>query len=36
VGFEVTVIESGCRGIDVNGSLAIAWKQMTEAGVIRA
>ena len=36
LGFEVTVIEAGCRGIDVNGSLDAAWKQMDEAGVIRA
>ncbi|MDD4267422.1 MAG: bifunctional nicotinamidase/pyrazinamidase [Pirellulales bacterium] len=36
LGFEVTVIEAGCRGIDVDGSLAAAWKQMEEAGVIRA
>lgn len=36
LGFEVTVIESGCRGIDVDGSLAEAWSQMEEAGVIRA
>jgi len=36
LGFEVTVIEAGCRGIDVNGSLAIAWEQMAAAGVIRA
>jgi len=36
LGFEVTVIEAGCRGIDVGGSLAAAWKQMEEAGVIRA
>jgi nicotinamidase/pyrazinamidase len=36
LGFEVTVIEAGCRGIDVNGSLAAAWQQMQEAGVIRA
>ena len=36
LGFEVTVIEAGCRGIDVNGSLTIAWQQMTAAGVIRA
>ena len=35
-GFEVTVIEAGCRGIDVDGSLAAAWRQMEEAGVIRA
>jgi serine/threonine protein kinase len=36
LGFEVTVIETGCRGIDVQGSLAAAWRQMEEAGVIRA
>jgi nicotinamidase/pyrazinamidase len=36
LGFEVTVIEAGCRGIDVSGSLAAAWQQMQEAGVIRA
>ena len=35
LGFEVTVIEAGCRGIDVDGSLAAAWRQMEEAGVIR-
>ena len=34
--FEVTVIESACRGIDVDGSLSAAWKEMEEAGVIRA
>ena len=36
LGFEVTVIEAGCRGIDVDGSLATAWRQMDEARVIRA
>lgn len=36
LGFEVTVIEAGCRGIDINGSLAIAWEQMAAAGVNRA
>jgi eukaryotic-like serine/threonine-protein kinase len=36
LGFEVTVIEAGCRGIDVDGSLALAWQQMKEAGVERA
>jgi nicotinamidase-related amidase len=36
LGFEVTVIEAGCRGIDVEGSLAAAWRQMDEAGVVRA
>jgi eukaryotic-like serine/threonine-protein kinase len=36
LGFEVTVIEAGCRGIDVGGSLAAAWKQMEEMSIIRA
>ena len=36
LGFEVTVIEAGCRGIDVAGSLAAAWRQMEQAGVVRA
>ncbi len=36
LGFEVTVIENACRGIDVDGSLAAAWQQMLEAGVARA
>ena len=36
LGFEVTVIDAGCRGMDVNGSVAAAWQQMTEVGVIRA
>ncbi len=36
LGFDVTVIEAGCRGIDIAGSLAAAWKQMEGAGVVRA
>ncbi len=36
LGFAVTVIEDGCRAIDVDGSLAAAWEQMLSAGVIRA
>ncbi|MBN1853921.1 MAG: bifunctional nicotinamidase/pyrazinamidase, partial [Pirellulales bacterium] len=36
LGFEVTVIEDGCRAIDVDGSLAAAWKKMEDASVIRA
>lgn len=36
LGYEVTVVESGCRGIDTDGSLAAAWTQMAEAGVRRA
>ena len=35
LGFEVIVIESGCRGIDLAGSLASAWTSMREAGVQR-
>ena len=29
------MIEDATRGIDLNGSLAAAWKQMTDAGVKR-
>ena len=36
LGYPSTVVESGCRGIDVNGSLAAAWDLMTRAGVRRA
>lgn len=36
LGYEVTVVESACRGIDTEGSLAAAWARMTEAGVRRA
>ena len=35
LGFETYVIEDATRGIDLNGSLAAAWKQMSEAGVKR-
>lgn len=35
LGYEVTVIEAGCRGIDVDGSLAAAWEAMAKAGVCR-
>lgn len=35
LGYEVTVVESGCRGVDLDGSLADAWSRMTEAGVRR-
>jgi len=34
-GFATYVIEDATRAIDLNGSLAAAWKQMTEAGVRR-
>jgi len=36
LGYEVTVIESACRGVDADGSLAAAWSQMEDAGVRRA
>jgi nicotinamidase-related amidase len=35
LGYHVTVIESGCRGIDRDGSLASAWQRMERAGVCR-
>lgn len=35
LGYQVTVIESGCRGIDLNGSVADAWSRMERAGVRR-
>ena len=34
-GFEPAVIEDACRGIDLDGSLAAAWEQMTGAKVAR-
>ena len=34
-GFDVLVIEDATRAIDTAGSLAKAWKDMTEAGVAR-
>lgn len=34
-GFATYVIEDATRAIDLNGSLAAAWKQMTDAGVRR-
>ncbi len=34
-GFEALVIEDACRGIDINGSIAAAWKDMAKAGVKR-
>lgn len=36
LGYEVTVIEAACRGIDLDGSLAEAWTRMARAGVRRA
>jgi nicotinamidase/pyrazinamidase len=35
LGFTTYVVEDATRGIDLNGSLAAAWKQMTAAGVKR-
>lgn len=35
LGYAVTVIESGCRGINAQGSLDRAWAEMTQAGVRR-
>ena len=34
-GLQASVIEDACRGIDINGSIAAAWKNMTKAGVKR-
>ncbi|HLS85364.1 MAG TPA: bifunctional nicotinamidase/pyrazinamidase [Burkholderiales bacterium] len=34
-GFEVTVVEDGCRAIDQDGSLEKAWRSMIGAGVRR-
>ena len=34
-GFEVSVIEDACRAIDLDGSLAKAWSEMSRAGVRR-
>ena len=35
LGFETVVIESGCRAIDLAGSLGSAWASMAQAGVQR-
>jgi nicotinamidase/pyrazinamidase len=32
-GLNVYVVDDACRGIDINGSIAAAWKDMTAAGV---
>ncbi|MCC8935308.1 bifunctional nicotinamidase/pyrazinamidase [Bradyrhizobium ivorense] len=34
-GFETSVVEDACRGIDTQGSLAKAWADMAKAGVKR-
>jgi nicotinamidase/pyrazinamidase len=36
LGFEATVIEDACRGIDTGGSLTRAWSEMEAAGIARA
>jgi nicotinamidase-related amidase len=35
LGYEVTVIESGCRGMNLAGSVADAWRRMEKVGVRR-
>ncbi|RZJ59780.1 MAG: bifunctional nicotinamidase/pyrazinamidase [Acidovorax sp.] len=35
LGFETYVVEDACRAIDLNGSLAAAWKNMAAKGVKR-
>ncbi|MDD0811172.1 bifunctional nicotinamidase/pyrazinamidase [Curvibacter sp. RS43] len=35
LGFKTYVVEDACRAIDLNGSLAAAWKQMSAKGVKR-
>ena len=35
-GFDATVVEDACRAIDLEGSLARAWSDMSAAGVRRA
>ncbi|WP_197337398.1 bifunctional nicotinamidase/pyrazinamidase [Ralstonia solanacearum] len=34
-GLDVAVIEDACRAIDLNGSLAQAWRRMADAGIAR-
>jgi len=34
LGFDVQVIEDGCRGIDIDGSLERAWRSMREKGAV--
>jgi len=34
LGFKVTLVEDGCRAIDLDGSLAVARAELTEKGVI--
>ncbi|WP_334407932.1 isochorismatase family protein [Bradyrhizobium sp. AZCC 2289] len=35
LGFDIVLIEAGCRAIDLAGSLDAAWAAMAEAGVLR-
>jgi nicotinamidase/pyrazinamidase len=35
LGLDAFVVEDACRGIDTQGSLAAAWKNMEAAGVTR-
>ncbi len=35
LGFDIVLVESGCRAIDLNGSLDAAWAGMAAAGVQR-
>ena len=35
LGFDVVLIEAGCRAIDLAGSLDAAWAEMATAGVQR-
>ena len=34
-GFDTTVVEDACRAIDMEGSLATAWKNLAQAGIHR-
>jgi nicotinamidase/pyrazinamidase len=34
-GFDTYVIEDACRGIDLNGSVAAAWREMKKRGAMR-
>jgi nicotinamidase/pyrazinamidase len=36
LGFASAVIEDACRAIDTQGSLAVAWEKMEQAGVKRS
>jgi nicotinamidase/pyrazinamidase len=34
-GFDVMIVDDACRAIDLDGSLARAWRQLRDAGVVR-